>query len=611
MDNIVRVKVELEDGTEVTPFYSLEIHQEVAAHHRFELRCPMRTFEEDSEPLINRTKDLFGKLLKVGFSTGTTGSSTDYFFKGIITEISVDKYQGIGGDLLIKGFSPTILLEEGRLYATYVDKTISQCIRQVMNDVPSNFLDATIDVAADTNVGYRVQYRESSFHYLKQLAKTYSQWLYFDGRSLYFGKPTEPDPIALTFGIDVGNLKFDLQMVPSHFEYLNYNSNTDDLLTSDSASAQDENLDDLSNHMLQKSEETFSKKMREVAAYRAPDQQGLDTLVATVKKRLSGQYLKVSGSCNNPHLKIGSLIEIAGPNRQTPTQSDSYGRFRIVKLHQRANGGGSYSCEFEALSAQVSAPPNSITNTYENCEDQYATVKDIKDPMKMARVRVQFVWQSGDEASPWLDIAQVMAGDKRGFYFVPDEGDKVIVGFIHNNPNYPYVKGVIYRKDHKLDDGTSTDENKHHLIHFSEKMLLHHGKDISVDGSSTEILGLSNLEGTGHQNYLMVTKDGETGVKIRSKNHTIYINGHKVKVKSDGDVEVEAGGAVKVKATGGNITLDAGTNDVEIKGMNVKIDAQTNFDAKANAQATISGSAMTEIKSSGVVSVQGSLIKLN
>src|ERR1019366_2207289 len=131
----------------------------------------LNSIESGSEPLINQSKSLFGKLLKVGFDTDGNNQSVQYFFKGIITQLSVDKFQGIGGNLVIKGFSPTILLEEGRKYGTFCDITISECVRRVMQDIPSNLMEANCDPQTDGNLGYRIQYKQSSFAYLQELAK--------------------------------------------------------------------------------------------------------------------------------------------------------------------------------------------------------------------------------------------------------------------------------------------------------------------------------------------------------------------------------------------------------------------------------------------------------
>jgi uncharacterized protein involved in type VI secretion and phage assembly len=44
-------------------------------------------------------------------------------------------------------------------------------------------------------------------------------------------------------------------------------------------------------------------------------------------------------------------------------------------------------------------------------KNEFATVKDNKDPEKMGRVKVQHIWQTGDEMTHWLDASQLYAGE--------------------------------------------------------------------------------------------------------------------------------------------------------------------------------------------------------
>ena len=619
MDTIVRAKVELEDGTELNHFHDLAIHQKVNDHHTFELRCPLNAMEAASEPLINKSQSLFGKIIKVGFQN-SSNNTTDYFFKGLITQISIDKYQGIGGDMIIKGYSPTILLEEGKRYGTVINKSVSQAATQVMSDIPSNLLQLHTDVESDGNVSYKVQYKQSSFDFLKSLAHSYSQWLYFDGTQLYFGKRNDENPIHLTFGTDVTNMQLDYKIIPSRFDFINYNTQNDAILTSASTSATAARLDDISNTLLNKSENIFNKKEQIIRPFKATDQSLLDTLAGLAKNRLGSQYIYLSGSCNNPNLKIGKLIEINGPNRSDNSQTDSYGKYRIISLEQSVVGGGGYSCKFEAISSYAHTPPGELMPDIALGNDEYAEVKDNKDPLRMGRITVQHLWQTGEEVSPWLDCSQIYAGDQRGFYWVPEIGDRVIIGFMNGNPNFPYVKGSVYRKDH-LPIHVYEDDNSSKAIALSKNMLIQFDSKHVISGQETEILGFSSYDENGaheHPNYLLVTKDAEYGIVIHSENHKVLVSADTIKIQSRGETVIDSGGGVTI-TSGGKMTLDAGQNDLEIKAMNIKIkaegeitaDAQTNIAIKAQAQVEVVGSAHGKFDGGAMTEIIGGMIKLN
>jgi uncharacterized protein involved in type VI secretion and phage assembly len=74
-----------------------------------------------------------------------------------------------------------------------------------------------------------------------------------------------------------------------------------------------------------------------------------------------------------------------------------------------------------------------------------ATVTDVLDPEGLGRVRVRLASRkvSGLERA-WARIATLMAGDRRGTWFVPDVGDEVLVAFEAGDPRRPYVVGALW-----------------------------------------------------------------------------------------------------------------------------------------------------------------------
>jgi uncharacterized protein involved in type VI secretion and phage assembly len=46
--------------------------------------------------------------------------------------------------------------------------------------------------------------------------------------------------------------------------------------------------------------------------------------------------------------------------------------------------------------------------------------------------------------STWARMSAPMAGDGRGFFFIPEVNDEVLIGFEHGNFNHPYVLGSLW-----------------------------------------------------------------------------------------------------------------------------------------------------------------------
>lgn len=67
---------------------------------------------------------------------------------------------------------------------------------------------------------------------------------------------------------------------------------------------------------------------------------------------------------------------------------------------------------------------------------------------KYARIKVQFHWdregKNNESSSCWIRVAQTWAGKGFGGLVNPRVGQEVVVAFIHGNPDWPLVTGVVY-----------------------------------------------------------------------------------------------------------------------------------------------------------------------
>src|SRR5690606_11796576 len=97
-------------------------------------------------------------------------------------------------------------------------------------------------------------------------------------------------------------------------------------------------------------------------------------------------------------------------------------------------------------------------------EEQPARVVDNNDPMGMGRVRVQFPWQEKKgEKTPWLRLIQPHSGSGKGFHFIPEIGEEVLVGFESQNAEKPFVMGTHYNGAETSSYHTSGNDKK--VIH--------------------------------------------------------------------------------------------------------------------------------------------------
>ena len=112
------VKIDLQGADSVTIVSQLTINQSIDHHHTFELRIPAEVLEGRDEPMISHTKNQIGNPITIHYAGN--------IFKGIITQISVSKFGNAQGDVVIKGYGPTILMDDRPNCQSFEKKGLQQ-----------------------------------------------------------------------------------------------------------------------------------------------------------------------------------------------------------------------------------------------------------------------------------------------------------------------------------------------------------------------------------------------------------------------------------------------------------------------------------------------------
>lgn len=165
-----------------------------------------------------------------------------------------------------------------------------------------------------------------------------------------------------------------------------------------------------------------------------------------------------------------------------------------------------------------------------------AQVVDIVDPDGQGRVRIKLPWSpdgGGGEYQAWARLATVMAGNNRGTWFIPHEGDEVLVAFNAGDTRHPYVIGCLWNGHDEPPESMDGAGNN-----YAKTIRSKNGVRVSLnDQDGQESL---TLETPGGQR--VVLKDGPGEIDIDDS------NGNSVKLSSSG-VTVDTSLNVTVNAT--------------------------------------------------------------
>ena len=214
-------------GKPIQRVVSFELQQGFNQHHTFQLRVYHAELEQPRAYRIDQTKDLLGKNLTAILGSHLQDDRVE--FTGIITAVAFQQANGLNGEVIITGSSPTILLDSGPHLNAFYNKDLA-CIARELTQMLSGKLELDIAPRYTQPLPYAAQYGESSFAFLNRLSSWYGEWFFFNGRKLCLGKPERLPHYKLYYARQVEDLQMQMQALPMNFSHLSYMSSSDMLM---------------------------------------------------------------------------------------------------------------------------------------------------------------------------------------------------------------------------------------------------------------------------------------------------------------------------------------------------------------------------------------------
>jgi type VI secretion system secreted protein VgrG len=328
-----------------------------------------------------------------------------------------------------------------------------------------------------------------------------------------------------------------------------------------------------------------------------------------------------------------------------------------------------YSNSFEAFPSSIVFHPPRVTPRPKVIGSQTALVVGKSGEEiwtdEYGRIKVKFYWDqssSSDETSScWIRVAQGWAGKAWGSIFIPRIGQEVVVSFLDGNPDRPLVTGCVFNaqqtvpytlpdeqtkstvKTNSSKGGSGFNELRFEDKAGSEEIFIQAQKDMNVTVLNNLTTTVTNARSTtvSQKDDSLVVDQGNRSIKVNTGNETHSVQGKRdltitgnethtnsadftqnvsgnFTLKVSGNLSIQASGSVSIQSgtsfdiqAGTALTNKAGTSLTNQAGTSLANKAGTTMDNEAQVSITSKANASHDVESSGILTLKGSLVKIN
>ncbi|KFF00457.1 Vgr family protein [Chryseobacterium formosense] len=610
INRLVKLSLVIE-GKVIKYYKHFKLTQSARKHHEFTLTLAHDTLGDRQNHTLEEANKFLGKRLTAVISYKDVENSPERTFVGVITGVGFSQERMSLGNIVLTGFSPTILLDGAPHIQSFGgNQAVNMGI--IAEEVIKQGLDKSrFDIRIDTNdysqIIYSSQYDETHYNYLARMAEAYGEQFYYDGEVLHFGKlPPQNTPIKLVYGSSANDIKVELKAVHIKPQYYGYNSNRNEVLKSGATPIQ--HVGDLAKTAYDHNDKIYKTPSLRVAPIKATTHLDVEYSQRSTAGSEAVNVFNLSGSTTVPFLHPGCLVDVE--MRKVDTNETSYfTRIMVTETTHEIDTIGHYSGSFEGIASDTGFLPKPEF-TVPIAQPQIATVISNTDPEGQGRVQVRFDWQTND-TTHFIRMMSPDAGgtdqitQNRGYVAIPEVGDQVMVNFVHNHPDRPFVMGgmfhggtalggfadnrvksIMTRSGHKVvfteDESIIITDKSGNEIHLDttgsninitapetmtlncKNMFINVGENMttSVGINKSDTIGMNNTQSVGAMKMTSVMGDtsmfitGKLTEMIEGDVHSETTKGKTI-VNSEGGIETSSNGKI-VKNAQSNIENKSG-----------------------------------------------------
>jgi type VI secretion system secreted protein VgrG len=442
--------------TIIKNFSHLEVNQNIHDHHTFSVEVRQDILVSESESVMPVSQQLAGEKISIEIKAipdlddhMVVKNPKDYVmqFYGIVTKVTMRKsrVRDMEETILIQGYSSSIVLDNGPESNSFTEKPLADIVNKVKTGYD---IDMRVSPYYKEELPYTVQYNESDFDFLNRLAMRYGQWFYYNGTSMVFGTPggTGGEP-KLVYGVNMQEFSYDVKLSPTLFKAIE-NDNIKGEHFAESTSRYKNEVDGFHQTFINKSNQIFSKETVIQLNQNAVGGMGKKASEEYAKNKMRsvmGDMIQIEASSEVPGVTIGNDVNISSVD---PQLENSY---RVIQVTHTCDDGGGYENHFTAVNFNGAVfSPMTNPDLIPRCESQTAIVVANEDPDGLGSLKIQMPWQQAKgETTPYVPMVHPHGGGEKGFYIIPEVGERVFVDFQGGNAEMPVVFGSMYHRNGK------------------------------------------------------------------------------------------------------------------------------------------------------------------
>ncbi len=495
-----------------------------------------RKFEISDKPFFEPGKEVEIKLRIEG------NSEESSVFKGPVVRHSLEAHRD-SSRLVVGMKDAAVKLTGARRSAVYNGQDDSEIVKKILRDA-----DINAGAVADTtkNNGQVVQYHCTDWDFIVSRADAHGFCVAIDNGTLSVKDLSVSAPPTMTFdcGVsEISELDFDADaphQVPGveSRAWDIKNLQLTDAISAKSVASSQGNLD------AGKIASAIGFKKCSLISPVPLDTSELkiwaDGTLARSRAALLRGRVSASGTVG---LKLLDVVAFDGCGARFK------GKTLVTGLSHRVNKDG------WVTDVQFGVPPQSFSSKEDIIDSpaagllpglvglQIGIVTDTgDDPGKEFRVKIKLPEVTTGDATVWARLCAPDAGKQRGYFFRPDVGDEVVVGFLNNDPRHPVILGSLYGSKNAPPDDLAKELDKNKLKGIVTKK----GTMISFNDDDKSSVFIQ----TPNKNKILLDDDAKS-IKLTDQNgNTVTMDQNGIEMKSAKNFKIDASsGNIEIKGT--------------------------------------------------------------